>query len=169
MSSRSRSTSPSPLLPGGLNTKPTPRYSSRRNYVTFIATAVASGLFFHLLFVGFGGPTAVRDVPVLKDWLPQTEVKVVCSPDPKDPIHTRTHTHTVTASADRPDPTPVPITHTTAHHNSTAEDELDEEVWTLDQLREMVSKTKGYYARDYSLGLGWNNVSGCASLPQLQS
>ncbi|CCO26917.1 isopentenyl-diphosphate delta-isomerase [Rhizoctonia solani AG-1 IB] len=30
--------------------------------------------------------------------------------------------------------------------------------WTMDQIREMVGRTKGYYGRDYSLGLGWNNV-----------
>lgn len=28
----------------------------------------------------------------------------------------------------------------------------------LDELRAMVAKTKGYYARDWSLGLGWNNM-----------
>ena len=28
----------------------------------------------------------------------------------------------------------------------------------LDHLREMVSRTKGYYTRDYSVWLGWNNV-----------
>lgn len=34
-----------------------------------------------------------------------------------------------------------------------------ENQWTLDSLREIVSQTRGYYARDYSLWLGWNNVS----------
>lgn len=28
----------------------------------------------------------------------------------------------------------------------------------LEFLRGMVAKTKGYYVRDWSLGLGWNNV-----------
>ncbi|THH21521.1 hypothetical protein EW146_g25 [Bondarzewia mesenterica] len=32
-------------------------------------------------------------------------------------------------------------------------DELD-----LEELRDMVSGTKGFFARDYSLGLGWNNM-----------
>ena len=27
------------------------------------------------------------------------------------------------------------------------------------QLRDLVATTKGFYARDWSLGLGWNNVS----------
>ncbi|QRW19286.1 O-FucT domain protein [Rhizoctonia solani] len=34
----------------------------------------------------------------------------------------------------------------------------EEAPWTMDQIRQMVGRTKGYYARDYSLGLGWNNV-----------
>lgn len=29
----------------------------------------------------------------------------------------------------------------------------------LEDIRVMISTTKGFYARDYSLGLGWNNVS----------
>ncbi|KAF9511689.1 hypothetical protein BS47DRAFT_1468488 [Hydnum rufescens UP504] len=37
--------------------------------------------------------------------------------------------------------------------------EPDEEDLNLEQIRVMVSKTKGYYVRDYSLGLGWNNAS----------
>jgi hypothetical protein len=28
----------------------------------------------------------------------------------------------------------------------------------LDELGAMVATTKGYYARDWSLGLGWNNI-----------
>lgn len=28
----------------------------------------------------------------------------------------------------------------------------------LEELRAMVATTKGYYARDWSLGLGWNNM-----------
>ena len=34
-----------------------------------------------------------------------------------------------------------------------------EEEWGMDRVQEMVSKTKGFYARDYPLELGWNNVS----------
>ena len=30
---------------------------------------------------------------------------------------------------------------------------------SLEELRDMVSSTRGYWARDYSLQLGWNNVS----------
>lgn len=29
---------------------------------------------------------------------------------------------------------------------------------SMDEIKAMVSQTRGFYARDYSLGLGWNNV-----------
>jgi hypothetical protein len=38
-------------------------------------------------------------------------------------------------------------------------DVFSSEGMDLERLRKMVSKTNGYYGRDYSLGLGWNNVS----------
>lgn len=37
----------------------------------------------------------------------------------------------------------------------------DGEKPSLEQLRSIVGQTKGYWARDYSLHLGWNNVSHC--------
>lgn len=33
-----------------------------------------------------------------------------------------------------------------------------EELLGLEDIRDMVAQTKGYLVRDYSLGLGWNNV-----------
>ena len=30
---------------------------------------------------------------------------------------------------------------------------------TLEQIRDIVAPTRGFFSRDYSLGLGWNNVS----------
>ncbi|KAG1831076.1 hypothetical protein EV424DRAFT_1373861 [Suillus variegatus] len=59
---------------------------------------------------------------------------------------------------------PVPFVHTTLNDsqslsNITSEQggslEVDPE---LDALRHIVSQTKGFYARDYSLWLGWNNM-----------
>lgn len=34
----------------------------------------------------------------------------------------------------------------------------EEDKWSMDAIQQMVSTTKGYYARDYSVSLGWNNV-----------
>ena len=31
---------------------------------------------------------------------------------------------------------------------------------SLEQIRDIVAPTRGFFSRDYSLGLGWNNVSG---------
>lgn len=34
----------------------------------------------------------------------------------------------------------------------------NENEWSREAIERMVAKTQGYYARDYSLWLGWNNV-----------
>ena len=33
------------------------------------------------------------------------------------------------------------------------------DVLTVEQIRDVVAPTRGFFARDYSIGLGWNNVS----------
>ena len=33
------------------------------------------------------------------------------------------------------------------------------DVLTLEQIRDIVAPTRGFFSRDFSLGLGWNNVS----------
>jgi hypothetical protein len=34
----------------------------------------------------------------------------------------------------------------------------DDDHLDLEELRDLVAQTKGFFVRDYSLGLGWNNV-----------
>ncbi|KZO94281.1 hypothetical protein CALVIDRAFT_484730 [Calocera viscosa TUFC12733] len=34
----------------------------------------------------------------------------------------------------------------------------DSDQWTLERLQQMINGTRGYYTRDYSLWLGWNNM-----------
>lgn len=51
----------------------------------------------------------------------------------------------------------VPLVVSSPASNTTREKAVEDN-WSLDELREMVSRTKGYYARDYSLNLGWNNM-----------
>ncbi|KAG9099445.1 hypothetical protein FS749_001252 [Ceratobasidium sp. UAMH 11750] len=53
--------------------------------------------------------------------------------------------------------TEVPLVVSLASGNGTNE-KAEEDRWPLDKVREMVGRTKGYYARDYSLNLGWNNM-----------
>jgi hypothetical protein len=64
-------------------------------------------------------------------------------------------------------PTPIP-----PRPNKLEWDRLPER--SVTQLRDVVATTKGFYARDWSLGLGWNNVGhsirkrGTAGLPSVQ-
>lgn len=50
-----------------------------------------------------------------------------------------------------PPPPPIPPPPPPRKHD---DDHLE-----LEELRDLVAQTKGYFVRDYSLGLGWNNVS----------
>jgi hypothetical protein len=58
------------------------------------------------------------------------------------------------ASILHPPPLAPPITTPVIDTHPDDSDYLD-----LDALRQMVARSKGYWARDYSLHLGWNNVS----------
>jgi len=78
------------------------------------------------------------------DWygLPQSES---LASDPKNnPTPSPTSLHT-------PDP-PTP-TETSSPWTSSSSDVL-----TLEQIRDIVAPTRGFFTRDYSLGLGWNNM-----------
>lgn len=162
----SRSPSPSSLPLNGLpiNTKPTPRYSSRRSAISFFGTAALTGIVFHLLFLGLGGGDAVREVPVLKEWLPPkpssvTVVQEAC-PDSLDPI--RTHSATLPKPTYHP-PTNAGTSTSKGKENAVAAgvepEGSSDNTASIEELRKMVSQTQGFYGRDYSLGLGWNNVS----------
>ena len=56
-------------------------------------------------------------------------------------------TSTILDQASAPSPSPSPP-------RPSQSDEL-----TLQQIRAIVARTRGFFSRDYSLGLGWNNVS----------
>ena len=40
---------------------------------------------------------------------------------------------------------------------------------SLEQIRDIVATTRGFFARDYSLYLGWNNVSISSNLPVIRA
>lgn len=40
-----------------------------------------------------------------------------------------------------------------------------EDEWNLSRIEQMVSRHKGFLARDWPLHLGWNNVSSCFVVP----
>ncbi|KAG9038130.1 hypothetical protein FRB95_002570 [Tulasnella sp. JGI-2019a] len=129
---RERSSSP-------INTKPTARYT-RRGYLSFFLTAAASGIFFHLVFFGVGRSEYVqRQVPTaLKDWMPP--------PIQYEPCPVKTYADDfATSSPPSPKDALVPKVD-------------DQELLSVEEVGKIVSRTNGYLARDYSLGLGWNNM-----------
>jgi hypothetical protein len=130
--------SSSPTL-GPINTKSS-RVSLRRRTLVFFCTAAVTGILFHLILVGLSTVEAVREAPVVKQWWP------IGPPPPLSSDNTK-----IIYQKEECDEKEVEWVSTNS--NGTLES-----LWPLEKVREMVSKTKGYYARDYSLGLGWNNV-----------
>ncbi|KAG8712048.1 hypothetical protein FRC08_015090 [Ceratobasidium sp. 394] len=139
------------LLPthfGGNSRPPKSHVPRGRRWLQFFGTAIVTGILFHLVLVGLGSTEAVRQrVPAaVNDWLPGGS---------------KSTGDKVTVVYEKPDcPVVPPVSNSTGSTTKTPEQIIAEEEapWTIDQIREMVSHTKGYYGRDYSLGLGWNNV-----------
>ncbi|CEL57748.1 hypothetical protein RSOLAG1IB_02492 [Rhizoctonia solani AG-1 IB] len=124
---------PPPLLPNHTDERHSPKphkshASHAQRWFQFYGTAIITGIVFHLVLVGLGSTVSIRN------WLPGRTIairdKVDC-PTLSAPVGSKTQPEKV-AEEGAP--------------------------WTMDQIREMVGRTKGYYGRDYSLGLGWNNV-----------
>ncbi|EUC66781.1 O-FucT domain protein, partial [Rhizoctonia solani AG-3 Rhs1AP] len=138
------------LLPTHTNGRHSPKLKSHvpraRRWLQFFGTAVITGIVFHLVLVGIGSTEAVRQrVPTaVSDWLPGGS---------------KSSGDRITVVHEKPDCPILPTTGSSTSAKTQAQKVAEEEApWTIDQLREMVSHTKGYYGRDYSLGLGWNNV-----------
>ncbi|KAG9098381.1 hypothetical protein FRC06_006468 [Ceratobasidium sp. 370] len=140
------------LLPthfGSNSSRPPKSHVPRgRRWLQFFGTAAITGILFHLILVGLGSTEAVRQrVPAaVNDWLPGGS---------------KSSGDKVTVVYEKPDcPVIPPASNSTGSVTKTPEQIIAEEEapWTIDQIRKMVSHTKGYYGRDYSLGLGWNNV-----------
>ncbi|EUC66783.1 O-FucT domain protein [Rhizoctonia solani AG-3 Rhs1AP] len=138
------------LLPTHTNGRHSPKLKSHvpraRRWLQFFGTAIITGIVFHLVLVGIGSTEAVRQrVPTaVSDWLPGGS---------------KSSGDRITVVHEKPDCPILPTTGSSTSAKTQAQKVAEEEApWTIDQLREMVSHTKGYYGRDYSLGLGWNNV-----------
>jgi hypothetical protein len=132
----------------------------RRGVLAFLGTAAATGILFHLILLAFDAVPRndLAIAPSIKGWWHGDGA----SP-PEPPSHTSgsgdedhaglpshvcpagNQSLTVSSSYIRPGLGQYVI--------------ADEDEWTMDRIRKMVEGTKGYYVRDYSLGLGWNNVS----------
>ena len=128
------------------------RLSPKMRLLAFFGTAATSGILFHMLLLGFGGANSKAVVPVVKDWLndrpPPTEIGDVLP-------------HSTAPGMLPESACPVNITNAYIRPGLGSYVVPDEDVWALSRVRDMVAKTKGFYVRDYSLGLGWNNVSHC--------
>jgi hypothetical protein len=119
---------------------------------TRLRTTVLFGAFFICLFFYTSFLSSPRDGPWRKpfDWHNHPLVR----PDANlsdtlylAPIHTP------------PSTSPVPPdTSTDASHALPLQSPLPGDL-TLEQIRDYVAPTRGFFTRDYSLGLGWNNVS----------
>ncbi|QRV76198.1 O-FucT domain protein [Ceratobasidium sp. AG-Ba] len=136
------------LLPthAGSSRPPKSHIPRGRRWLQFFGTAAITGIIFHLVLVGLGSTEAVRQrVPTaVTDWLPGGN----------KPTGDK-----ITVIHEKPDCPIIPVSNNPSASKTPEQIIAEEEApWTLDQLREMVSHTKGYYGRDYSLGLGWNNV-----------
>ena len=53
----------------------------------------------------------------------------------------------------------IPTNHASSSPTSDEAPSSPSDVLSLEQIRQIVSTTRGFFARDYSLYLGWNNVS----------
>ena len=52
-----------------------------------------------------------------------------------------------------------PSTNMSTPTNHTSSESSLSDVLSLEQIRDVVATTRGFFSRDYSLNLGWNNVS----------
>lgn len=94
-----------------------------------------------LLFFGTAAITGVLfNLLLFRFYSPQNSALIV-----NEPINNEDH------CASQAVPSSVPTVPSTSVHWQANDKSLNE-------LRDMVAKTKGYYGRDWSLGLGWNNV-----------
>ena len=149
-------------IPGPVSTKTSSsaHLSPRLRVLVFFGTAAFSGILFHLLLIDFHSGNAHPGLPGPRDWWNTGGAPSSPAIDVAPPVHNTDVSSICAANITTPYIRPG-----LGHHV-----EPDEEDWSLERIREMVSKTKGYYARDYSLGLGWNNASSivlCLAGPML--
>jgi hypothetical protein len=53
----------------------------------------------------------------------------------------------------------IPTNHASSSPTSDEAPSSPSDVLSLEQIRDIVAPTRGFFSRDYSLSLGWNNVS----------
>ena len=103
---------------------------------TFFGALIFTSLVVYTTLLSPHGPLPVWHR--LPDWRHETPVT--------DLEHAFPSFEPTTTTETPPSPSPIP------------------DVLTVEQIRDIVAPTRGFFTRDYSLGLGWNNVSVCGVL-----
>lgn len=119
--------------------KYSPNPTRFRSTVIFLATALLSGTVFFIIIISLAFSR-----PSLKASSHQYLFGEELKPPPPETVTVQA---TVTETVYPPPPIP------TLNVDGLLE-------MNLDELKDMVDSTNGYLARDWSLGLGWNNVRG---------
>lgn len=110
-----------------------------RTSIIFVIAALFSGLIFY--FIVF---ILILSRPTLRS----SSKQYIFGDDVQEPLHdTVTVTYTYTP--------PLPTNLDEKPPGLSQDGILD---LSPDELRAMIAKTQGYFVRDWSLGLGWNNV-----------
>ena len=124
-----------------------------RTSLSFILIALLSGLLFYLVVF-----TVILSKPSLratgKKYLFGDDEEIWSSPQESDIPFDEVYTVQSTSSSSSGLPTMIPPPSATP--TLASEDGLLE--LSAAELRAMVGRTKGYFVRDWSLALGWNNV-----------
>ncbi|KAI0052882.1 hypothetical protein FA95DRAFT_1174199 [Auriscalpium vulgare] len=130
----------------------------------FLTTAAISGVVFHLFIFSMYNPLSRPPSA--------NELRLRPLIDPDSPLYVKPDSplllHTKVVDESRPLPsasaTPEP-----APSSTPPPAPLNSEELSLEELRELVSHTKGFFSREYSLGLGWNNMRYIIEAALLQS
>jgi hypothetical protein len=113
----------------------------------FVGAVIFAGLIFYTTFLSPRGSLWLRP-----DWHGLSEGESLSL----DLEHT-------SPSSPSPSPSPSPSTPAIPAETSlpSPSPRLISGDLTVEQIKDVVAPTRGFFARDYSLGLGWNNVSIC--------
>lgn len=131
-----------------------PGASRKMRAFAFFGTAAATGLFFHIILLALGAvPASNRGLaPTINDWWNADSSPPTSPPYDLDAPKSGDETCATSPSS--------------SHNTNTSYIRpglgqyvvADENEWSMERIKNMVEGTNGYYVRDYSLGLGWNNV-----------
>jgi hypothetical protein len=124
-----------------------------RGPLAFFGTAALSGIIFHTLFFSSNLPNI--NLPSISRLQPPSwwNNSSGYSQQESCPAPAPPSIEYLTVTVDAPAPTATVFKDSWGNGHGLND-------MTLEETRIMVSKTKGLFARDFSLGLGWNNVGG---------